>query len=204
MGTTDKRVDTYIAKSADFARPILKHLRNTVHKGCPEVQETMKWSFPHFDYQGIMCSMAAFKEHCSFGFWKASLMKRAPGLGRAAGQTAMGNFGRITSLADLPKASLLVALVKQAAALNETGAKIKRAVPKVRKELKVPAYFLSALRKNKRASDTYTGFSPSAKREYVLWVIEAKTEETRNTRLATSVEWMAKGRPRNWKYMQKK
>lgn len=199
MGTKDERIDVYIDRSQPFAQPILEHLRKIVHQGCPDVEETMKWSTPHFIYKGMLCSMAAFKEHCAFGFWKGALIEGAPGLGREA----MGQFGRITSVKDLPPDAKLVRLVQQAAKLNDDGVK----TPKVRKpELprrgvpKAPPEFLAALRKNKKALATYKAFSPSHRREYIEWIDEAKREETRNRRISTAVEWMADGRARNWKY----
>src|ERR1051326_3458971 len=78
MGKKDPRVDAYIEKSADFARPILNRLRKLVHAGCLQVVEEIKWRCPHFMHHGMLCGIAAFKEHCTFGFWKASLMKSLP------------------------------------------------------------------------------------------------------------------------------
>jgi uncharacterized protein YdeI (YjbR/CyaY-like superfamily) len=202
MATKDPRIDVYIAKSAEFAKPILKHLRKLVHSGCPQVEETMKWSMPHFDYKGMLCGMAAFKEHCSFGFWKESLIL---GRGGATEKAGMGSFGCIRSLADLPNEKTLIGYVKKAAALNEAGIKAPgRTKPKRRKPPEVPDYFATALKKNARARKTFEGFSPSHRREYLEWVTEAKREETRNQRLATSIEWLAEGRARNWQYMPAK
>ncbi len=153
MGKKDKRIDAYIAKSADFAKPILNHLRELVHKACPDVEETMKWSFPHFDYKGaMMCSMAAFKAHCAFGFWKAKLMQDYDKKMKKAGETAMGHFGRITKLSDLPSDSTLLNYIKEAARLNDEGVRLP-AKPKAKKkkELNIPSYFLNALKKNKKA-----------------------------------------------------
>ncbi|MBS3944411.1 MAG: DUF1801 domain-containing protein [Melioribacter sp.] len=108
MGSKDLRIDLYIAKSQEFAKPILEHLRGLVHKACPEVEETMKWSFPHFDYKGMMCSMAAFKQHCAFGFWKASLMREKKLMVNAKAETAMGHLGKITCLKDLSADKVLL------------------------------------------------------------------------------------------------
>ena len=202
MGTRDKRVDAYITKSAGFAKPVLRYLRESVHKGCPGVQETMKWSFPHFDYHGIMCSMAAFKGHCAFTFWKAPLLKSAAL--QKVNREAMGNFGRITTIKDLPPRSSLVALVRQAAQLNEGGVKMRRAAPGSKGAVKVPTYMMKALNKNARALRTFRSFTPGAKREYVEWVAEARTQETRARRLATAVQWLSEGKQRNWKYLSKK
>lgn len=199
MGTRDKRIDAYIARSADFAQPILSYLREIVHEGCPEVEETMKWSFPHFMYKGMFCSMASFKEHCAFGFWKGSLVMDGT---QGKSVEAMGQFGRISSLRQLPAKSTLLGYVKKARQLNDEGIKVLQK-PRPRgekKDLEVPDYFLSAVKKNKKALATFEGFPYSHKKEYVQWVIEAKTHETRNRRLQTSVEWLAEGKSRNWKY----
>jgi uncharacterized protein YdeI (YjbR/CyaY-like superfamily) len=196
MGKKEPRIDAYIAKSPEFARPILKHLREIVHKGCPDVEETVKWSSPHFDYAGgPLAGMAAFKEHCAFGFWKGSLI--VPG-----SSEAMGQFGRITSLSDLPSDKLLLGYVRKAAELNEKGVKVPRPVKRDRKEIPMPADLAAALMKDARARATFGAFSPSHKREYLEWITEAKGEDTRKKRLNTAVEWMSEGKPRNWKYMK--
>lgn len=205
MPTKDRRIDAYIDTAQPFAKPILKHLRRLVHSACPETEETMKWSFPHFDYKGeMMCSMAAFKQHCAFGFWKASLMKDKKLTAHAESESAMGHFGRITSLGDLPTDATIISYIKEAAALNASGIKIKKApASKEKKELIVPEYFFSALKRNKKAFQTFERFSYSQRKEYVQWVVDAKTEETREHRLATAVEWMSEGKVRNWKYIKK-
>jgi len=199
MATKDPNIDAYIAKSATFAKPILKHLRKVVHAGCPQVEETMKWSMPHFDYKGMLCGMAAFKEHCSFGFWKESLIL---GQDRAAEKAGMGSFGCIRSMADLPNEKTLIGYVKKAAALNEAGIRAPgRSKPAKREPIEIPDYFAAALKKNARARKTFEALSPSHRREYLEWVTEAKREETRKQRLAMSIKWLAEGKARNWKYM---
>lgn len=202
MFKKDPRIDAYIARSADFAKPILEHLRKIVHTGCPEAEETIKWQMPHFDYKGAMCGMAAFKEHCSFGFWKESLIfQRAT----TAEKTGMGSFGCIKSLADLPNEKKLIQYVQKAKALNDAGIKAPgRTQPKKREPLPVPDYFSAALQKNAKARKTFANLPPSHQREYLEWIIEAKREETRQKRLATSIAWLAEGKPRNWRYMPAK
>lgn len=204
MNKRDPRIDSYIAKSQPFAKPILEHLRDLVHKACPEVEETIKWSFPHFDYKGMMCSMAAFKQHCAFGFWKASLMKEKKLMQNAKSESAMGHLGKITSLKDLPKDKILLSYIKEAKKLNDEDIKLpsKNSV-KTKKEIVVPEYFIKALKKNNSAFKTFENFSPSHKKEYVEWITEAKTDETKNKRIAAAIEWLAEGKPRNWKYMKK-
>jgi uncharacterized protein YdeI (YjbR/CyaY-like superfamily) len=201
VATKDPRIDAYIAKSAAFAKPILKHLRKMVHAGCPEVQETLKWSMPHFDYKGIMCGMGAFKEHCAFGFWKSELV--IPGSGGE--KEGMGSFGCIKSIADLPNEKTLIGYVKKAAALNDAGIKSPwRKEPKKRATLPMPDDFSAALKKNAKARKNFENFSPSHRREYIEWITQAKREETRKQRLATSLQWLAEGKARNWKYMPAK
>jgi uncharacterized protein YdeI (YjbR/CyaY-like superfamily) len=204
MGKKDKKVDVYIARSAEFAWPILEHLRELVHKACPEVEEVIKWNFPNFQYKGLLCHMAAFKQHCSFGFWKASLLKDPHNVLNVKERSAMGNFERITRVSDLPSAKIMIQYIKEAAALNE--AEVKRPVkvtPKGSKTLEVPEYFRKALSKNKKALTTFEAFSYSNKKEYVEWVTEAKTEATKAKRLKTAVEWMEEGKTRQWKYQSK-
>jgi uncharacterized protein YdeI (YjbR/CyaY-like superfamily) len=201
MGRQDSRVDDYIAKAAPFAQPILRHVRKLAHKGCPQVMETIKWNFPHFDHHGIILGIAAFKQHCAIGFWKGQLV-----VGKSAGgDGAMGHFGKITSLRDLPSDTQFVAYVRKAAELNETGVGKPREKPatKTRKPLTIPGYFTTALAGDKKAAANFERFSPSHKKEYLDWINEAKREETREQRLRTAIKWIAQGKPRNWKYMQR-
>jgi uncharacterized protein YdeI (YjbR/CyaY-like superfamily) len=199
MKNTDPRVDTYIAKSAEFARPILKHVRSLVHRACPDVEETMKWSFPHYRHAGhILCGTAAFKAHCALGFWhqdlRASVAKDSHKF-----DAAMGQFGRIASLTALPNDKTMLRYLRRAVALAEAGTRA-RPVPKPRPALPVPADLATALRKSKAASAAFEKLSPSHRHEYVEWITEAKRDETRRKRLATTLEWLADGKSRNWKY----
>ena len=204
MAKKDPRVDTYIAKAADFAKPLLTYFRGIVHEACPDAEETIKWSTPSFQCAGsALCSMAAFKQHCSFGFWRANLLtlNRKP-----LGVGVDGQLSHVTSKKDLPPRAVLLALVRQAVKLNTEGVKTS-VMPGTRsrgpaKPVTVPADFKRALAANKDARDTFDSLSPSHRREYVEWITEAKQEATRARRLATSVEWLAEGKPRNWKYMK--
>jgi uncharacterized protein YdeI (YjbR/CyaY-like superfamily) len=201
----EKAIDSYIAKSAGFAKPILNHIRELVHKACPDVEEKMKWSFPHFDYKDeMMCSMAAFKQHASFGFWKAALMKDPVLVETAKSEVAMGHLGRLTSLKDLPSDKKMTAWIKEAMQLTDKGIKLpSKAKSTEKKELVVPGYFIKALNKNKKAKQVFEYFAYSHKKEYLEWITEAKTEKTRNKRMATALEWIAEGKGRNWKYERK-
>lgn len=199
----DLRVDTYIEKAQPFAQPILKHLRKLVHKACPEVEETIKWGMPSFECKGPLCGIASFKQHAILGFWKTALLKDPKGYlqeHKAKGGDAMGNLGRITSLKNLPPDEVIIDFVRQAKKLNDDGTKLPPKPKKEQVEMPVPEYFATALKKNKKAQATFSTFSSSQRKEYVEWVTEAKTEATREKRLATSIEWMAEGKRRNWKY----
>ena len=193
----DPRIDAYIARQGDFARPILEHLRNAVHAACPECEETLKWSMPTFMYKGEMLgSMAAFKAHATFGFWKGSLV-----VGDTNEQkSAMGQFGKLESIDDLPAPDVLDQLIRKAMTLNEAGIKVKRPVKHPKPELEMPDDLRAALDGNPAAKTTYDGFPPSAKRDYLEWVIEAKRPETRAKRLTDAVQWMSEGKRRHWKY----
>lgn len=197
MPKTDPRVDAYIKKAPTFAQPILAHLRTLVHAAVPDVAETMKWSSPHFDYKGIFCGMSAFKQHVGFGFWKAGLMKDVlPG----SGLSSAGQFGKITTLGDLPSEQQLTKIIKVAKKLNDDEVKAPPMRKGPRPALKPPADLLAALSKNKKAKSTFDNFPPGQQREYVSWVLDAKQAETRAKRISTAIEWMADGKVRNWKY----
>jgi uncharacterized protein YdeI (YjbR/CyaY-like superfamily) len=202
MGTRDPRIDAYIAKQKDFAQPILNHIREVVHSACPEVEETMKWSSPHFDYKGgIMCAMAAFKEHAAFGFWKGALLEDVgPNFNNGGG--AAGNFGRLTSVKDLPSKAALTKIIKQAMRLNEEGVTVARPKKAPKPEAKVPAELAAALKKNKKAAAQFAAFPPSHRREYIEWISEAKRAETKASRVEQAIEWIAEGKGRNWKYQK--
>lgn len=200
MGVRNAKVDAYIAKAEPFARPILLEIREAVHEGCPEVEEELKWGHPSFMYKGILCGMAAFKQHCTFGFWKASALDAATGNKK---DEAWGQFGRLTRIDDLPGRKAVVGLVKKAAALHDSGVKAPRMKTAPKQPIKEPAYFTAALRKNRKALKTYEGFAPSHKREYLEWITEAKGEDTRKRRLETAIQWISEGKQRNWKYMSR-
>ncbi len=202
MAKKDPRVDAYIAASPEFAKPILRHLRKVVRAACPEVHETIKWGFPNFDYEGIMCSMSAFKQHCAFGFWKGQLIVDRK-TRRTLSPEAMGNFGRLRTVKDLPSDRVLIEYVKQAMTLNEDRVPAPHMKNrKVRKPLPMPPFLRAALARNEKAKAVFEAFPPGHKREYIEWLTEAKTEATREKRLATALEWIADGKGRNWKYVR--
>ena len=192
-------VDAYIAKSAEFARPILARLRALMHKACPQIEETIKWSVPHFEYKGVVANMAAFKQHASFGFWKQKLMDDPARFFPAADDSSMGGR-KIRAMSDLPSDAVLTHYIKVAVARNEQGVKLPNAGRKKKPPVKPPADLLAALTKNAKARATYEAFPPSKQREYAEWLTEAKQEATRQKRLVTAIEWMAEGKSRHWKY----
>ncbi len=205
MATKDKRIDTYIAKSPLFAQPILTHMRILIHKACPEVIETIKWGMPFFDYKGPMFNFAAFKAHCVGGFWKAKLLKDEHnylGERKNNGGEAMGHLGRMTALTDLPPDKVMLDFIKQHMKLNEAGVKIEKKPP-TPKKLVMPLVLRHALTKNKTAVVEFQKFSASQQREYADWIAGAKTDTTKQKRLATAIEWISEGKIRNWKYLKK-
>lgn len=199
------QIDLYIEKSADFAQPILTHLRTLVHKACPEVEEKIKWKFPAFEYKKtILCSMASFKQHCAFGFWLGSKMDDPEGILNQVGESAMGQFGRIKSFEDLPSDEILMRYILHAKELTDAGIKLtKKDIVSEKKELIVPIEFEQALAKNDRAKATLDNFSYSNKKDYITWISEAKTDTTKQKRIETAIEWLNEGKVRNWKYIKK-
>jgi uncharacterized protein YdeI (YjbR/CyaY-like superfamily) len=195
MGTTDKRIDAYIAKSRPFAQPILARLRAMIHENCPDVVETLKWRHPSFEYRGILCGMAAFKEHAAFGFWKHDLV-----VGTPRAKEAMGSFGRLTDVSQLPGKGVFARHMKVAMKLNEDGVKVERRKTRPKAPIAMHPEFKAAMAGSKKAQATYAAFPPSAQRDYLEWVADAKSDDTRARRIAQAVEWMAQGKRRNWKY----
>ena len=195
--TRDPRIDAYIERAAPFARPILAHARALVHQACPQVEETIKWGMPTFVHAGgILCGMAAFKQHASFGFWKHALV-----VGEGEPRDGMGSYGKMLSLDDFPAKKIVLAHIRKAMKLNEEGVKMpaaRKAASKLPPEM--PEDLVAALNRDKAAKATFDAFPPSCRREYIEWIVEAKREETRAKRLAQTVEWLAEGKRRNWKY----
>ena len=191
----DPRVDAYIASRNDFAKPILNHLRDLIHRHAPAVEETIKWSMPFFTYKGqLLANMAAFKEHAAFGFWDR--------LGLATGKEgdAMGQYGRLTDIATLPPDSVLLDRLDQAIAKIDAGEKTKRPARGARPEADVPAALAEALAEDAEAAANWDAFSPSCRREYCEWVAGAKRDDTRTKRVAQTIEQARAGKKLNWKY----
>lgn len=199
MPKKDPRIDAYIAKASAFAQPILEHVRQIVHKADPRIEETMKWGHPHFTYKGLVCGLSAFKEHCGLGFWRGSEIYPDDPKALKAGPSA-GSFGKIQALKDLPSDAALTKYVRMAVSLNEGGVPRPAKPRKAPKPVIVPPALKAALAKNAKAKATFDDGSPSFQREYAEWVGEAKTDETRDRRVATTLEWLTEGKSRNWKY----
>jgi uncharacterized protein YdeI (YjbR/CyaY-like superfamily) len=204
MENLDPRVDAFIAKAADFAKPILIHLRQLVHTAQPGIVETMKWSMPFFDYKGPVCQMAAFKQHAAFGFWRATLLTDPYNVLNKGEESSAGSLGRITSLADLPADEILIEYIREAIKLNESGEKgtmkIKDKPSAPKREIEVPEEFINLLDANPLVEEHFNKFSPSKQNEYLAWFAEAKTDATRSKRIQQAMEWIAEGKSRNWKY----
>jgi uncharacterized protein YdeI (YjbR/CyaY-like superfamily) len=185
------RVDAYVARSANFAKPILNRIRKLVHAACPDVQETIKWNLPFYEYKGILLATPACKRHCALIFWKGRLF---------LDKDQKATLRRLTNLSELPGDKILTGYIRKAVELNEAGIKAPRPKPKAKKAVVVPDYFLAALKQNKRVLAVFENFRPSHKREYVEWIAEAKREETRTRRIQAALKLMTQGKSRNWKY----
>lgn len=203
MPKTEPKIDAYIEKAQPFAKPILEYIRETVHEFCPEAEEAIKWSFPNFMHKGkILCSMSAFKAHCAFGFWLESEMKTMKELTKDIEKNSMYSLGKITKIEDLPSKAQLKACIEEAMELTDMGVTIKKSAPS-KTETEIPEAFQKALNQNKKAKEVFEKASTSFRKEYNLWIADAKTETTRNKRIDQAIEWISKGKGRNWKYEKK-
>lgn len=199
MSKLNPQVDAYIAKSADFAKPILEHLRKVIHDTCPDVEEVIKWGIPHFDYKGdMMCILAAYKKHCSFSLFKAELMKAPKIMESVKAGQKMGYMDKITALSDLPTIEVLAAYIKEAMALNENGVKKTRPKSDTPKEVEMPEEFSKQLDLNPKAKEIFESKSPSFRKNYLIWITDAKTDATRQKRIEQSLEWITVGKGRFW------
>lgn len=204
MEKHNPKVDEYIEKSQDFAKPILHYIREIVHEFCPDAEETIKWKFPTFMYKDkILCSMVSFKQYCSMGFWLHDEMKTIKNLETDVEKTNMFSLGKITKLEDLPSKPQLKKIILEAMELTDMGMKLKKAAPS-KTEIEIPEYFKNALNQNKKTLEVFEKASPSFRKEYINWIVDAKTEATRNKRMEQALEWIAEGKGRNWKYEKKK
>lgn len=201
MGILNAKVDEYIAASENFAKPILETIREIVHQACPKVEEKIKWSFPHFDYNGkMLCHMAAFKNHCAFGFWLNNRLDDPDNiLQKGNEKSAMGSLGKIQSIKNLPNKKILIKYIRQAMNLSDEGVKLNRKKV-IKSELAIPDFFAKALTENQKAKSIFETFSKSHRNEYIHWVAEAKMESTRIKRLEKAIKQIEEGKKINWKY----
>jgi uncharacterized protein YdeI (YjbR/CyaY-like superfamily) len=207
QGRFNRQFDEYHEAASDFAKPIMAHLRKLVHKECPEVVEEIKWGIPHFDYKGeMLCIFAAYRNHCSFTFWKESLMRDERLKANPDLKAAKRFMGKLTSLSDLPPDSELFAFVQEAMTLNDKGVKLASrhdAKPAKAAEIAIPDAFAEQLSRHEAANEVFQSRSPSFRKEYVVWIADAKTDQTRQKRIDESLEWIAQGKGRFWKYEKK-
>ncbi|MEM9410128.1 MAG: YdeI/OmpD-associated family protein [Planctomycetota bacterium] len=200
MPKLDPRVDQYIENSPEYAQPILSKIRKAFHKGCPEVEEAIKWGCPHFLHHGMLGGMASFKKHVSFGFWRSKELEDPEELFETGtGKKASMCNAHVHNLKELPTQKVLVDYVRRATILNQTSPSPKKASTK-KISTEIPTDLADALKKNTKAKKTFESFAPSHKRDYIEWINEAKRKATREKRLATTIEWLSEGRRRNWKY----
>jgi uncharacterized protein YdeI (YjbR/CyaY-like superfamily) len=202
----NQEFDHYIEQSAEFAQPILTKLRQLIHSSSPEIEEQMKWSFPNFIYKkSILCSLAAHKHHCTFGFWLGSIMDDPAGILQRIGQTGMGQFGKIKTLSDLPSDDLIILYLHNAMELIDKGVKLtKETTIADKKPLEIPEILKEALNQNSKAQATFEMFSYSNKKEYIEWINGAKTDATKIARTNSTIELLVEGKTKNWKYERKK
>jgi uncharacterized protein YdeI (YjbR/CyaY-like superfamily) len=204
MSIINPLTDQYIKNAAPFAQPVLKHLRQLVHQANPEITESIKWQFVAFDYKkSILCSMAAYKTHCAFGFWLAEKMDDPDGILGLERGAGMGQLGKITSVKNLPPDDVMIKYIQAAIALVDAGVKMSRPKAETKPLPPIPGIMQKALAKNPKAQFNFERFTPSKQREYIEWITEAKTESTQLKRLDTAIEWISEGKSKNWKYEKK-
>lgn len=203
MGKRSAETDKYIAKAAPFARPILEKIRQAFHAASPDVDETIKWSAPHFEKNGILGSLGAFKQHVTWVFWKGKLMDDPEGLIQPMGESGPLGGIKFRDVSELPSKKTMIAYVREAIRLNEEGVVAPHPARKPVAPVKVPAALKAALASNAKARATFDSLPPGHRREYIEWISEAKREATRDRRLATAIEWMSEGKAMNWKYDRK-
>jgi len=194
----DARVDAYILKAPEFAQPILERIRASFHAGCPDLKENIKWGVPAFERNGLLGGMAFFKAHVSYGFWRSGEMEDPLGwLGKERKASFMSL--KVASVKELPTKAALTKYVKEARRVDQ---EVPKNAPKKSKSAapKAPAVMTKAIGQNKQAAAFWKGLTPGYRKEYVEWVTEAKREATQEKRLAQTVEWLAEGKTKNWKY----
>lgn len=192
----DPRIDAYIAKAQPFARPVLEKVRERVHAALPDVEEAIKWSMPAYTVGGkIVAITAAFKAHAALNFWRGQELR-----GTDANADAMGQFGKLKSVEDLPSDGELDRLIREAAELANSAPAPRKIKHEPKPEPAMHPEFAAALERAPKAKTTLEAFPPSARRDYLEWIAEAKQDGTRQKRIATAIEWLSEGKRRHWKY----
>jgi uncharacterized protein YdeI (YjbR/CyaY-like superfamily) len=192
----DARIDAYMEKAQPFARPILAKVRERAHAAVPGIEESIKWGMPAYLTGGkLVLITAAFKVHAALNFWRGQELESTHG---AVG--AMGQFGRIRSLEELPDDAELDRLIREAAELAATAPAPRKTKHEPKPAPELHPEFAAALARVPKAKAALDGFPPSARRDYLEWIGEAKQESTRAKRIASAVEWLNEGKKRNWKY----
>jgi uncharacterized protein YdeI (YjbR/CyaY-like superfamily) len=215
MTDAAKKIDAYITKAPEFAQPVLERFRKAAHRASPDIEETIKWGLPCFEYQGLVAGMGAYKQHVALNFWRGMLIPDPDKLFAQVGNNEMAAI-KVASVKAMPPQAVLVRYLKAAIKLNVAQAKTRQAAKKTggpktttkrsakkktTKRVTVPADFATALARKKKAQTTFDGFSYTYRKEYVEWITAAKRAETRKRHIKQAVEWLAEGKPRNWKYM---
>lgn len=204
MNNLNKKVDDYIAKSEPFAKPILEHLRAIIHETCPDVGEDIKWGTPHYSYKGDhLCMLGSFKNHCSFSIYKAEFLKDEKIAASVKAGKKFGYMDKVKSVSELPSTETLISLIKEAMSINEQGIKKVIPVSDKPKTLETPDYLLDALAANEKAKAVWESKSDAFRKDYLVWIIDAKTDATRQKRIEQSLEWLADGKGRFWQYEKK-
>jgi uncharacterized protein YdeI (YjbR/CyaY-like superfamily) len=191
----DPRVDAYIAKAQPFAQAILSHVRGRVHAAVPDAEETLKWSAPAYTLDGkILLITAAFKAHAALNFWRGQEIRSG------ATDEGMGQFGKLRSVEDLPPDDELDALIRTAAELAKSAPAPRKTKHAPKPAPEMHPEFAAALDRAPKAKSALDSFPPSARRDYLEWVADAKQDATRQKRIASAIEWLGEGKRRNWKY----
>jgi uncharacterized protein YdeI (YjbR/CyaY-like superfamily) len=200
MAQLNKKVTEYISNSGDFAQEIMEHLRQIIHESCPDAEEDIKWGTPHYSYKGDhLCMMAGFKNHCSFSLYKAEFMKDNEIILSVKAGKKFGYMDKLKSISDLPSKKILISLIKEAMTINEKGIKKEKPVSDKPKVIETPDYLTQKLSTDPKAKEIFENKSNSFRKEYIVWISDAKTDETRQKRLDEAMEWIAEGKSRFWK-----
>lgn len=196
-----KEVNKYISNAPISQQKILSKLREIIHKASLDIEEKIRWSHPHFDYMGKgMCFIQALKERVTFGFWFGDKIYNSPKLSKEA-KAIYETMGNLTDVSQIPSTKLIIEEIHLAMKLIESGNRDVKE-KKVKPQLVIPDYLSLRFKKDKTANSSFSKMSPSHQREYVDWIIDAKTDETRENRISTMMSQVKEGKSKNWKYIK--